>query len=199
MKPLLATIAAAAALAPSAALALDAGLSGPFQTLCLATDGRPAAVHAQARGTGYVTPPNMMMRAMVSSMPTMLDPVATWKVYDGGLVMVLTGRMAIPGAAGADGDVCMVMDLPGEADPEPQLGALLGTGAPVKTKDIDLFVYEIQHDGGRRAIDPADAGNFHRLMDQGRLRLAATLSEAKNGDRIAMMFLLIPRAPGAAN
>jgi len=190
--PILGLVAAAALFAPAVALAQGESLTSAFQAVCLATDAAPAAVAAQAAATGYVRPPNAMIAAMPTSMD-IKDPVVTWKVYDGGLDMVVTGHMTLKSTSALEGDVCMLMQIPSAASPTHQLADVLGVGAPITSGGAEMFIYELQRDGHRRAVDANHAGDLVGLMEQRRLRIAGIGATAADGQQIGIMFLMIPQ------
>lgn len=183
--------AAAASLFATVAFAQDQDLAAQFQSFCLATDGAPQAVALAARGAGYVRPPEVVLRPLIASAGEIQNPSALWKVYDGGVLMVITGQLAGDSGSPLAGDTCMVLALPSDAEPTPGLRALLGVGDPIRQRDIDMFVYE-QRDGARQSLRSLDAASLRRAAAQGRLRIAAGAHRTRDATGVSVVMLIRP-------
>jgi hypothetical protein len=197
VKTIIAALAAAGmSLFASDAFAQEQDLAAQFQSFCLATDGATQAVALAARGSGYVRPPDLIMRPLATSLDDIQHPSALWKVYDGGVFMVLTGQIGASSAAPLAGDACIVMALPTDTDPEPALRALLGVGDPMRQQSINFFIFE-QRDGVRQAVRATDTAALRRAAASGRLRVAAAAQRSEDGANVALMMLITPRLGGA--
>jgi hypothetical protein len=210
MKPLIGVLATAAVLGPACALAqapqppappaaVESRLAGPFRTLCMAANGKADATAAAARAAGYVTTPAAMLQDLSSAMPGATHPAVLWKAYEGGLTLAITGEMPAPGGAPMTAEVCGIASIPSEPNPAATLAAILGVGGPLKQEASDMFVYDESLDGRRAAIDLRDAGELHKLLDEGRLRMAMAATTTSRDFDISVVMLLVPRPRNSAS
>jgi hypothetical protein len=181
----------ASLLAPASAGAADFRLLDPFQRLCMATDANGDAVIAKARSEGFVSPPPLFNRSLAGAVKAFPSLVALWKVYDGGALVILTGRTALPGNSEVGADVCAVMVTPFEDGAEPALRAFLAVGDGKDSGGVKIFAFKDQ-DGVRTPVDMDQMITFVKLMEAGRLRLAMPMGSQP--EDMSMLMLMVPRA-----
>jgi hypothetical protein len=156
-------------------------LMNRLEKYCVATKGNAAAARRAARADGFVTPP----MELIPDLPRDIDDLEVfWTVFDGGVVMLLTGAANDP-SIGMKGDFCAVATLPQNSAAVRDMEGWLGAKLPAR----DGYLMFTEEGGRRTIIKQDDARALLVAVRDDKLRMAG----AKSEDQMTMLMLVALR------
>ncbi len=121
---------------------------------------------------------------LIPDLPKDVDDLEVfWDVFDGGVVMLLTGTVNDP-SIGMKGDFCAVATMPPNATAARDLEAWIGAKLPK-----DGYLMFADEPGGRKMIKQDDTRALLLAVRDDRLRMAG----AKTEDKMTLLMLLALR------
>ena len=148
---------------------------------CVATKGNADAARRAARADGFVTPP---MEA-IPDLPKDIDDLeVVWTVFDGGVVMLMTGTANDP-SIGMKGDFCAVASMPKNLAAVQDIEAWLGAKLSAK----EPYVMYAEEGGNRKILRQDDARAILLAVRDDKLRMAGALTE----EQMTLLMLIALR------